>query len=129
MVHTVIVNGRSYNLPKKNINIANKLDEILKIDSIRGLSIRQKFEKLHSFAKDVLGEDTAKEILETDNLDEIDLTELTITVRKIVDAYEKPILDYQADCNREKLSRLPLQQMETITKAADTAKNMEKLNN
>ena len=129
MVHTVIVNGRSYNLPKKNINIASKLDEILKIDSVRGLSIRQKFERLYEFVKDVLGEDIAKEILGTDNLDEIDLSELTIIVRKIVDAYEKPILDYQADCNREKLSRLPLQQLENISKFAESATNMEKLNN
>lgn len=129
MVHTVIVNGRSYNLPKKNINIASKLDEILKIDSIRGLSIRQKFERLYEFVKDVLGEDVAKEILGTDSLDEIDLSELTIIVRKIVDAYEKPILDYQADCNREKLSRLPLQQLENISKFAESANNMEKLNN
>lgn len=129
MVHTVIVNGRSYNLPKKNINIASKLDEILKIDSIRGLSIRQKFERLYEFVKDVLGEDVAKEILGTDSLDEIDLSELTIIVRKIVDAYEKPILDYQADCNREKLSRLPLQQLENISKFAESATNMENLNN
>ena len=129
MVHTVIVNGRSYNLPKKNINIASKLDEILKIDSVRGLSIRQKFERLYEFSKDVLGEDVAKEILGTDSLDEIDLSELTIIVRKIVDAYEKPILDYQADCNREKLSRLPLQQLENISKFAESATNMEKLNN
>ena len=129
MVHTVIVNGRSYDLPKKNINIANKLDEVLKVDAIKGLTVRQKFEKLHKFSKDVLGEENTKEILGTDNIEEVDLSDLTIMVRKIVDAYEKPISDYQAERNREQLSRLPLQQLESITKVADVASNMEKLNN
>ena len=108
MVHTVILNGRSYDLPKKNINVATKLDEVLKVDSIKGLSVRQKFEKLHVFSKDILGKENTNEILGTDNLEEIDLSELTIVVRKIVDAYEKPISDYQAERNREQLSRLPL---------------------
>ena len=129
MVHTVILNGRSYDLPKKNISVASKLDEILKVDTIKGLSIRQKFERLHFFSKDILGEENTKEILGTDNLEEIDLSELTIIVRKIVDAYEKPISDYQAERNREQLSRLPLQQLESITKVVDVASNMEKLNN
>jgi len=128
MVHTVIVNGRSYDLPKKTISIASKLDEVLKTDAIRGLSVRQKYEKLHEFTKDVLGEEKAKEVLGTDNLDEIDLSELTITVRKIVDAYEKPITDYQMEKNREKLAGLPIKQIESITKAAGVAANMEMLN-
>ena len=67
MVHTVIVNGRSYDLPKKTISIASKLDEVLKTDAIRGLSVRQKYEKLHEFTKDVLGEETAKEVMAKDS--------------------------------------------------------------
>ena len=125
MVHTAILNGRSYDLPKKTMVIANMLDEILKIDSIKGLSIRQKYEKLHVFMKEIIGDDATKEILGTSNLDDVDLSELTISVRKIIDAYEKPIADYQIERNREQLSRLPLQQLETITKVADKAKNME----
>ena len=126
MVHTVILNGRSYDLPKKNIIVANKLDEILRIDSIKGLSIVEKFERLHVFAKEILSEENTKEILGTDKLEEVDLSELTILVRKIVDAYEKPISDYQAERNRTQLSKLPLQQLESITKVASS---MEKLNN
>lgn len=125
MVHTVILNGRSYDLPKKTIGIANKLDEVLKVDAIHGLSVRQKYEKLHIFTKDVLGEEKAKEILGTDSLDEVDLSELTITVRKIVDAYEKPITDYQMEKNREKMAGLPIKQLESLTKAANVAANVE----
>lgn len=128
MVHTVIANGRSYDLPKKTLGIANKLDEVLKVDAVRGLSVRQKYEKLHLFVKDVLGEENAKEILKTENLDEVDLSELTITVRKIVDAYEKPITDYQMEKNREKLEGLPMKQIESIIGAANAAANMEMLN-
>ena len=125
MVHTAILNNRSYDLPKKTIGIANKLDEVLKVDSVRGLSIRQKYEKLHVFVKDVLGEDAAREILGTENLDEVDLSELTIAVRKIIDAYEKPITEYQMEKNREKLAGIPMKQIEALTKAASTATNME----
>lgn len=125
MVHTVILNERSYDLPKKTIGIANKLDEVLKVDSIQRLSVRQKYEKLHVFVKDVLGEETAREIFGTDSLDEIDLSELTITVRKIVDAYEKPITDYQMEKNRERLAEIPMKQIESLTKAASMATNVE----
>lgn len=128
MVHTIIVNGRSYDLPKKTLSIADKADEVLKTDAIRGLSVRQRYDRLHNFVKDVLGDEKAKEVLGTDNLDEVDLSELTITVRKIVDAYEKPITDYQMEKNKEKMAGLPLKQIESIVNAANAAANMEMLN-
>lgn len=128
MLYTVVANGKSYDLPKKTIGIANKLDEVLRTDSIRGLSVRQKYEKLHVFVKELIGEEGAKEVLGTDNLDDVDLSELTITVRKIVDAYEKPITDYQMEKNRDKIAGLPIKQIEAITKAASVAANTEMFN-
>ena len=58
----------------------------------------------------------------------MDLSELTITVRKIVDAYEKPITDYQMEKNREKMEGLPMKQIEAIIGAANAAASMEMLN-
>ena len=72
MDYTVIINNRSYDLPKKTVSVMNKLDDVLKVDNLN-IKARQKFEKLHEFVKDILGEANAKEILGSDNLDEIDL--------------------------------------------------------
>ena len=123
--HTIIVDGRSYDLPKKDLNVAKKIDEVLKVDSTKGYTIDQKFNKLHVFAKDNLGDDTATEILGSSNLAEIDLSDLTLTVRKIIDGYEKPIADYQAEKAREKIGNLPLSEITAMTKAAQTVANTQ----
>lgn len=125
MIHTVILDGKSYDLPKKNISIANKLDEVLKVDAQKGLNVRQKFQKLHEFTKEVLGEEVAKEVLGTELLDDVDLSELTIVVRRIIDAYDKPVMDYQSERNRVQFSQLPIKQMEGLANVVNMASAME----
>lgn len=123
--HTIIVDGRSYDLPKKNLTVANKIDEVLKVDSTKGYSIEQKFNRLHAFAKDILGNEATEEILGSSNLADIDLSDLTLVVRKIIDGYEKPITDYQAEKAREKIGNLPLSEITAMTKAAQTVANTQ----
>lgn len=125
MLHTVILDGKSYDLPKKNISIANKLDEVLKVDAQKGLNVRQKFQKLHEFTKEVLGEEVAKEVLGTELLDDVDLSELTIVVRRIIDAYDKPVMDYQSERNRVQFSQLPIRQLEGLANVVNMASAME----
>lgn len=48
MEYTVIVNGKSYDLPKKTIAVAESLEEVLKVDSTN-LKIRQKMGKTAPF--------------------------------------------------------------------------------
>lgn len=123
--HTIIVDGRSYDLPKENLNVANKIDEVLKVDSVKGYTVEQKFNKLHTFTKGILGNDAAEEILGSSNLADIDLSDLTLVVRKIIDGYEKPIADYQAEKAKEKISNLPLSEITAMTKAAQTVANTQ----
>ena len=123
--HTIIVDGRNYDLPKKDLNVARKIDAVLKVDSTKGYSIEQKFEKLHTFTKEILGNETAEEILGSSKLAEIDLSDLAIAVRKIIDGYEKPIADYQAERSREKIGNLPLSEITAMTKAAQTVANAQ----
>ena len=115
MEYTVIINSRSYDLPKKNLKVMEKLDEVLKIDSSKG-SIRQKFEKLHRFVKDTVGEENAKEIFGSDILDEIDTSELSLAVLKINDAYEQPVTDYQMEKMRESMNAIPTEKLATLGK-------------
>jgi hypothetical protein len=123
--HTIIVDGRSYDLPKKDLNVAKKIDEVLKVDSTKGYSIEQKFNKLHTFAKEILGNETAEEILGSSKLAEIDLSDLTLVARMIIDGYEKPIDDYQAERARERIGNIPLSEITAMTKAAQTVANTQ----
>ena len=126
MVYTIIVNNRSYELPKKTVAVMEDLDRALTIDSNRNLSLREKYMHLHEFVKRTIGEEKAKECLGSDNLDEIDLSDLAITVRKIHDAYDKPVSEYQAAKMREKLGTLPMDKIAPMMNAAEKMAGMNK---
>ncbi|MBQ7067051.1 MAG: hypothetical protein IJN92_09570 [Lachnospiraceae bacterium] len=125
MVYTIIVNNRSYDLPKKTLALAEKLDSVLKVDSVKGYTVRQKYQKLHDFMKELVGEDNAAEMFGSEDLSEIDLSELTLAVRKVVDAYDKPVADYSMEKNREKIESLPIEKLISVTKAAQAVSNAE----
>lgn len=124
MEYTIIVDSRSYDLPKKTVTVMEKLDDVLKVDSVKGLSLRQKFEKLHNFVKDVVGEENAKEIFGSDNIGEIDLSEVTLAVKKIADAYDKPIKDYDSEKMQKAFDGIPMEKIISMTKAADKMATM-----
>ena len=115
MIYTVIANKKSYDLPKKTISVMESLDKTVLIDTVKNLSLRDKFSQLLNFLIEVLGEANIKEILGSTELDEIDLSEVTLTVRKIVDAYDKPIAEYNKQKNLETLNSLPISQIEKLT--------------
>ena len=120
MVYTIIVNERSYDLPKKTVAVMEKIDDVLKVDQIKGLTVKQKFEKLHAFVKDLVGDSNAEEMFGSDNISEIDLSELTLAVKKIVAAYDKPIHDYDAEMAKQKFDNVPIEKIVSLTKAAQT---------
>lgn len=126
MEYTIIVNGRSYDLPKKTVAVMEKLDEVLKVDFVKGYNIRKKYEKLHTFMKDLVGEEETTEMFGSPNMEEIDLSDLTLAVKKVVDAYDKPINDYDAEKSRAKLDELPLDKIISMTKAAERMANVPK---
>lgn len=119
MEYTIIIGSRNYDLPKKTLAVMEQVDEILKVDAVKGYSIRQKFEKLHAFMKDIVGADAAKEMFGSDDISEIDLSELTLAVKKVVDAYDRPITEYDSEKARAKLSELPVEKIISIAKAAE----------
>lgn len=124
MEYTIIINGQSYDLPKKTVSVMEKMDEVLKVDLVKGYTVRQKFEKLHGFIKGLVGDENAKEMFGSDDIAEIDTSELTLTVKKIVDAYDKPITDYDAEKSRNKLNELPVEKIISIAKAAEKMANV-----
>ena len=125
MVHTIIVNNKSYDLPKKTVAITEKLDKALKVDNIKNLSVKGKYEILHDFVKELVGEENAAEMFGTANLEEIDLSELGVVVLSINDAYEKPMNDYQAQRMKERFNGIPVDRITSIAKAAQAVSNVQ----
>jgi len=123
MEYTIIVNGQSYDLPKKTITVMSELDEVLRIDSNTKLSLKQKYEKLHVFVKKLFGDDAAKEMLGTDNLAEVDLSELALIIRQIDDAYMRPITEYSTRKAAEDINALNIDKVVELVKLADKMPN------
>ena len=128
MEYIVIINDRSFDLPKKTLSVVEKIDAVLKVDTTKGLSIRQRFEKLHAFVKEMVGEENAAEALGSSNLSEIDLSEIVLATKKIIDAYEKPITDYENEKKKEQYDSLPMDKIITMTKAAQSFANVQMMN-
>lgn len=119
MEYTVIINGQSYDLPKKTMKVVEEMDKVAKIDSVKGLSIRDKFKALYDFIVSLVGKDNAKEILGSEKLDEVDLSEVTLTFKKIMDAYDKPIDDYSSAQSFRKLDSIPIDKIVQLAKVAN----------
>lgn len=128
MEYTVIINNRNYELPKKTLEVMEKLDDVLKVDSIKGLGVRQKYERIHKFVKDIFGEEKAVEMLGSDNLSELDTSELALIVIKVNEAYEKPVTDYKQEMTMRRFSGLPIEKMNALVAGAQTVSNMQSVN-
>lgn len=127
MVYTVISDDmQSYDLPGKTLKIAEKIEEVIKNDARPDLSIREKYKRLHAFVVDILGKENAKEFLGTDKLDEMDLSVLTITTKKIIDAYDRPLDDYNRQKVQQTMDEIPLDKVTELIKATDNIKGTKK---
>lgn len=120
MEYTVIIKDRSYDLPDKTLKVVEDMDAVVRIDEKRGMSIRDKYKRLYEFIVGLVGPENAKEILGSDHIEEVDLCEVTLTVKKILDAYEQPLLDYQTQQMEEQLRRVPMEKMAGITQVIDS---------
>lgn len=127
MEYTIVVNGRSYDLPKKTVAVVGELDKALTVDSQPKLGIKQKFEKLHRFVKEIVGEENAREMFGSDNLDEIDVSEISLAVLKIRDAYDQPISDYRTDKMMENIGSIPTEKITALTKSMQAMSNVQDL--
>lgn len=125
MVYSINVNGLDYNLPSKTISIMEDLDRVLKVDENRSLSIGQKYSKLHDFVKNTVGDENAREMFGSEDLSEFDLSELVLAVRKIADAYDKPIKDYEAEKARDALNNASIEKIIAMSKAAERMASMQ----
>lgn len=84
--------GAAYSLPPKTLAVSAKVDRIFAMEK---KSTAESYRAQHAFVREVLGEDTARAILGTEDLAEMDLTMLTVTVNRMLRAWQKPVEDDQ----------------------------------
>lgn len=110
---TVSIDDKEYKLPKKTIKLAKM------IDSAYGASSSEdSYKKQYAFVKEVLGADDAKELLDGDKIEDIDLVLLSIAFVKIEKAYTKPVEDVRDD---------DAETMEKLEKVISVGNAMEKV--
>ena len=127
MVYTIISDDmQSYDLPGKTLKVVEKIEDVLKNDARKDLSIREKYKRLHAFVVDILGKEVAKEFLGTDKLDEMDLSVLSITAKKIMDAYDRPVDEYNRNRVQQSIDEIPLDKVTELIKATDSMKDIKK---
>lgn len=111
---TIIINGRSYDLPKKTMRIAERLEDVVKKDQMNGLSIRQKFENAHACIKEILGDENAKEIFGGEDIEDIDLCDVALAFKMIVDSYAQPLKEYNSAKMRNSISSIPFDKLASV---------------
>lgn len=117
MIYTVIINDRSYDLPKKTLAVTEELEKTAKIDDVKNLSTREKYKKVLDCIVSLIGADNVKETLGSTDINEVDLSEVTIAFRKIVDAYNKPVQDYNMASSLGSLDSLPIGRLTELANA------------
>lgn len=129
MVYTVILNGRSYDLPAKTVSVWDALDQVLKLDSRKDLSLAQKYRKMLDLVAYLIGEDSISEVFGSADLDAIDTNEIALAVLKIKDSYEKPLRDYTLEQNMEQFNSLPIEKIKAVNQAFESAERAQFLKN
>lgn len=91
MEYRVLIGSGKYTLPKYNLEIAEKLEEIELLN--RGnQKFRDKCEKMYEFVSEMIGEDNA--IKELGEIRDIDPNELNIAYLDIVKTYSDPLTEH-----------------------------------
>lgn len=117
MIYTVIINDRSYDLPRKTIAVTEELEKTAKVDEVKNMSTREKYRKVLDCVVSLIGADNVKEALGSTDVNEVDLSEVTIAFRKIVDAYNKPVQDYNMASSLGSLDSLPIGRLTELANA------------
>lgn len=122
--YSLIVERKNYPLPPKNIRVVEEMDRVSQIDNVRGISVREKFSTILAFIIDIVGEENAKEIFGSILVEEVDLSMVVVVFRMIVDAYNKPIDDYNTRKSNDIFSSIPSDKIDKITKLAEVARDV-----
>lgn len=60
-----------------------------------------------------------KAMFGSERLEDIDLSELTLAVRKVVHSYDRPMQDFESEKAMQTINGLPIEKIISMTKAAE----------
>jgi len=88
---TLFYNGKRYDLPKKTMAIVEKED----LMHTKSASLVEAYQKQFDYIKALFSEEVINDIFGTSDLDEIDMTELTLVCNMVHSAYMQKIVEHQ----------------------------------
>lgn len=124
MRYVLNIDGREYELPKKTLSVQEKIDRIKK--EVGGRDRKSASVKKYEFVKEFVGEENAREIFETDKIEEIDLGTLEIAYKGIFMGYRAPELEFQANENMKALGEPVLDRLMQIAQSLDSINALSK---
>ena len=93
MEYTLQIHNREYELPKKTLAVEEKIEKIKKLCRDSKITTRTQYENKLNFITEMVGEDNAKEIFESNdisNIAEMDLGEIDAAYRGVLTDSQGP---------------------------------------
>lgn len=121
------LNGRTYTLPRYTNSVRSKIDRIAADDVSDKVDAGKKFVNKYQFIRELIGEEAAKEVFGTDNIDEMDLNDITISYVRILHAYDKSVSELEQENKMASLSPEDRELMLELLKNAGNLQELDKM--
>lgn len=126
MQYELVYNNLGYSLPKYTAKISKEMEEIDKQNASMSVSQDRKYKTMYDFVRKTVGSETAMEIFETDNFDEVDLNAITISYLGIRAGYDRPLLQAKRAANSIAIDEND-KTVQTIMKILEKPEELNKL--
>lgn len=100
MDYALEFNGRAYDLPKFTQSVSDEIGKINKRNEDPKVQDADKYKTMYDFIRKMVGSENAAEIFGTENVNEIDLNEITICYLGICNGYDKPVNEFKREKNQ-----------------------------
>lgn len=128
-MNVLTIGNKKINLPKMTLGVKEQIDSINESLESDVVTDRDKYQQMLDFVTIMVGEDAARQLFESDKLDDIDLPTIQTAYLGICNAFDRPQLEAQAAQRVEKLNTMlsgdTMKQFNEILKVADAMKGMK----
>lgn len=122
MEYSMFYNGESYDLPRYNFSIAEKIEKQEMLNRGTGL-FKDKCKGMYNLIVDLLGKEETEKCIGKFN--EADPNEINIAYLEIVKAYGKPVLEYNTTSAEEKIEDANIDKLAKIVNAFEKIEKMK----
>lgn len=123
-MYVIVYNDKEIELPKYSFVIAEKLEAIELSNKQETKKFKEKCRMMYNFEKELIGEDTLKEIV--GDFDTCDPNDINLVYKGIVNCYNQPVIDKQ---NEELRSLLNDNEISKLLEMVDKVDSLNKVRN